>query len=51
MGVPCKQLHSYDYGGPYAGFIGATNFYQEIDRMIGKRISKLITPPWKQQSA
>jgi len=51
MRVPCKQLHSYDYGGPYAGFIGATNFYQEIDRMIGKRISKLITPPWKKQSA
>jgi nitrogenase molybdenum-iron protein alpha chain len=51
MGVPCKQLHSYDYGGPYAGFIGAINFYQEIDRMIGKRISKLITPPWKKQSA
>ena len=19
MGVPCKQLHSYDYGGPYTG--------------------------------
>ena len=22
MGVPCKQLHSYDNGGPYAGFEG-----------------------------
>ncbi|MHB8765349.1 MAG: nitrogenase component I subunit alpha, partial [Deferrisomatales bacterium] len=22
-GVPLKQLHSYDYGGPYAGFRGA----------------------------
>ena len=22
-GVPLKQLHSYDYGGPYAGFEGA----------------------------
>ena len=32
MGVPCKQLHSYDYGGPYAGFRGAINFYREIDR-------------------
>jgi nitrogenase molybdenum-iron protein alpha/beta subunit len=21
-----KQLHSYDYGGPYAGFEGAVNF-------------------------
>ena len=34
MGVPCKQLHSYDYGGPYAGFRGAINFYREIDRMV-----------------
>ncbi|MCK6489986.1 MAG: nitrogenase molybdenum-iron protein alpha chain [Planctomycetes bacterium] len=50
MGVPCKQLHSYDYGGPYAGFKGAENFYREIDRMIGKRIWKMIVPPWKQAS-
>ena len=32
--MPCKQLHSYDYGGPYAGFQGAVNFYREIDRMV-----------------
>ena len=48
-GVPMKQLHSYDYGGPYAGFKGAVNFYKEIDRMINTRIWKLITPPWKDQ--
>ncbi|MBD3317934.1 MAG: nitrogenase molybdenum-iron protein alpha chain [Chitinivibrionales bacterium] len=47
MGVPMKQLHSYDYGGPYAAFAGAVNFYREIDRMINTRIWKLITPPWK----
>ena len=46
-GVPMKQLHSYDYGGPYAGFKGAINFYKEIDRMINTRIWKLIAPPWK----
>lgn len=51
MGVPCKQLHSYDYGGPYAGFKGAQNFYLEIDRMIGKRIWKMLTPPWKAKAA
>jgi nitrogenase molybdenum-iron protein alpha chain len=51
MGVPCKQLHSYDYGGPYAGFKGAANFYREIDRMISKRIWKMIVPPWKQAVA
>ena len=34
MGVPCKQLHNYDYGGPYAGFVGAAVFYREIDRLV-----------------
>ncbi len=47
-GIPCKQLHSYDYGGPYAGFPGAINFYREIDRIINTRIWKLIDAPWKE---
>ncbi|PKQ31368.1 MAG: nitrogenase molybdenum-iron protein alpha chain [Actinobacteria bacterium HGW-Actinobacteria-2] len=46
MGVPCKQLHNYDYGGPYAGFKGAINFYIEIDRMVNAEVWRLITPPW-----
>jgi nitrogenase molybdenum-iron protein alpha chain len=45
--VPCKQLHSYDIGGPYAAFTGAANFYREIDRMINSKVWKLITPSWK----
>lgn len=48
-GLPMKQLHSYDYGGPYAGFKGAVNFYMEIDRMVNTSIWKLIPPPWKDQ--
>ena len=44
MGVPCKQLHNYDFGGPYAGFEGAGNFYREIDRLVNTRIWKLIPP-------
>lgn len=28
-GIPMKQLHSYDSGGPYAGFRGAVNFYRK----------------------
>ena len=47
MGVPLKQLHSYDYGGPYAGFEGAINFYKEIERMVGTKIWKLIKAPWQ----
>jgi nitrogenase molybdenum-iron protein alpha chain len=49
MGVPCKQLHSYDYGGPYAGFQGAINFYAEIDRMVNARIWSRVRPPWDEE--
>ena len=47
MGVPCKQLHSYDYSGPYAAFTGAANFYREVDRMLNTKVWKFITPPWE----
>jgi nitrogenase molybdenum-iron protein alpha chain len=49
MGIPSKQLHSYDYGGPYAGFQGAINFYREIDRLVNTHIWSLITPPWEKE--
>jgi nitrogenase molybdenum-iron protein alpha chain len=47
MGVPCKQLHSYDYSGPYAAFTGAANFYREVDRLLTTKVWKFITPPWE----
>ena len=46
-GVPLKQLHSYDYGGPYAGFRGAINFYQDIDRMINSKVWSYLQAPWQ----
>ena len=45
-GIPLKQLHSYDYGGPYAGFKGAINFYQEIDRMVNSKVWSYMSAPW-----
>lgn len=47
MGIPCKQLHSYDYGGPYAGFKGAINFYKEIDRMVNSKVWRFVRSPWQ----
>ncbi len=44
--IPMKQLHSYDYSGPYAGFKGAVNFYREIDRMVNSRVFSLVRAPW-----
>jgi len=45
-GIPLKQLHSYDYGGPYAGFKGAINFYKDIHMMITTSIWDKIKAPW-----
>jgi len=47
-GVPLKQLHSYDYSGPYAGFQGAINFYREIDRLVHSKIFSLVKAPWQE---
>ncbi|OPY65668.1 MAG: Nitrogenase molybdenum-iron protein alpha chain [Syntrophorhabdaceae bacterium PtaU1.Bin034] len=47
-GVPLKQLHSYDYSGPYAGFKGAINFYKEIDRMVNSKIYRFVKAPWQE---
>jgi len=46
QGVPMKQLHSYDYQGPYAGFEGAINFYKEIDRIVNSNAFRLAKAPW-----
>ena len=46
-GVPMKQLHSYDSGGPYAGFRGAVNFYREIDRMVNCKVWSYLKAPWQ----
>jgi nitrogenase molybdenum-iron protein alpha chain len=45
-GIPMKQLHSYDYMGPFAGFKGAVNFYKEIDRLLNSNAFKFAKAPW-----
>lgn len=46
-GIPMKQLHSYDTGGPYASFEGAINFFEEIDRMLNANIWQYLEAPWQ----
>ncbi len=46
-GIPLLQLHSYDYGGPFAGFSGAVNFYYTVDRMVSATIWSMLKAPWK----
>lgn len=47
LGIPMKQLHSYDSGGPYAGFKGAINFYEEIDRLVNSKVWGYMKAPWQ----
>ena len=48
QGIPLKQLHSYDYSGPYAGFRGAINFYIEIDRLVHSKVFGFVKAPWQE---
>jgi nitrogenase molybdenum-iron protein alpha chain len=47
LGVFCKQLHSYDYSGPYAGFKGAVIFARDVAAGLTTPAWSYITPPWK----
>ncbi len=49
MGIPLKQLHNYDYGGPYAAFEGAINFYRDIEQIACCTIWKEIKAPWEKE--
>ena len=48
-GIFSKQLHSYDYSGPYAGFKGAVNFARDIAMGITTPAWKYVAPPWKKE--
>lgn len=49
-GVLSRQLHSYDYSGPYAGFKGAINFARDITMGLYTPAWGFVTPPWKNRS-
>jgi nitrogenase molybdenum-iron protein alpha chain len=46
-GVLSRQLHSYDYSGPYAGFRGAVNFARDITMGIYTPAWSYVKAPWK----
>ncbi|MEW5953932.1 MAG: nitrogenase molybdenum-iron protein alpha chain [Bacillota bacterium] len=47
MGIPAKQLHNYDYSGPYAGFNGAVNFARDVAMSFVTPTWNFIVPPWR----
>ena len=46
-GIPSKQMHSYDYRGPYAAFTGAVNFARDTAMAIFVPAWGMVMPPWK----
>ncbi|MTI80368.1 MAG: nitrogenase molybdenum-iron protein alpha chain [Firmicutes bacterium] len=48
MGIPSKQLHNYDYSGPYAGFNGAVNFAKDLSMSFESPTWNFIIPPWRE---
>ncbi len=48
-GIFSKQLHSYDYSGPYAAFKGAANFARDIAMGLSTPSWNMVVPPWKTQ--
>jgi len=48
-GFTSRQIHSYDYSGPYAGFNGAVNFGRDVTMTLYTNAWSLVTPPWKNE--
>jgi nitrogenase molybdenum-iron protein alpha chain len=46
-GIFSKQLHSYDYSGPYAGFKGAVQFARDIHFGMTLPAWNMVVPPWR----
>lgn len=46
-GMLSRQLHSYDYSGPYAGFRGAVNFGRDLVMGLYTPAWSYIKAPWK----
>lgn len=48
MGIPFRQMHSWDYSGPYHGYDGFAIFARDMDMTLNNPCWKSLTPPWKQ---
>ena len=46
MGVPFRQMHSWDYSGPYHGYDGFAIFARDMDMAINSPVLKLTKAPY-----
>jgi nitrogenase molybdenum-iron protein alpha chain len=50
-GIPFRQLHSWDYSGPYHGYDGFAIFARDMDMAVNSPTWSLFKAPWKQAAA
>ena len=50
MGIPFRQMHSWDYSGPYHGYDGFAIFARDMDMTLNNPCWSQLTPPWNRQS-
>lgn len=46
MGIPFRQMHSWDYSGPYHGYLGFEVFARDIDMAVNSPTWKLVKSPF-----
>ncbi|MGB0696082.1 MAG: nitrogenase molybdenum-iron protein alpha chain [Rhodospirillaceae bacterium] len=51
MGVPFRQMHSWDYSGPYHGYDGFAIFARDMDMAINNPAWSLLKAPWDKEAA
>jgi nitrogenase molybdenum-iron protein alpha chain len=47
MGIPFRQMHSWDYSGPYHGYDGFAIFARDMDMTLNNPCWTNLTPPWQ----
>jgi nitrogenase molybdenum-iron protein alpha chain len=47
LGFPFRQMHSWDYSGPYHGYDGFPIFARDMDLAINNPVWRMIKAPWK----
>jgi nitrogenase molybdenum-iron protein alpha chain len=46
MGIPFRQMHSWDYSGPYHGYDGFAIFARDMDLAINNPVWSFFKAPW-----
>ena len=47
MGIPFRQMHSWDYSGPYHGYDGFAIFARDMDMTLNNPCWGKLKAPWK----